>query len=98
LVESSKGIHLQNKLRGRFREGTFFASILHNPKQFKNFRVKDGLVKLHLCILEICICECSAREIMIAHAHSLLAHLGPHKTASLLRDHVWWKTMLSSDV
>ncbi|KAJ2971427.1 hypothetical protein NUW54_g12510 [Trametes sanguinea] len=99
-VESSEGIHLQEELRNRYGEDPFFASILQNPKQFKNFRVEGGLIMLvernqeRLCIPDVRINERSAREIVIAHAHSLLAHLGPHKTASLLRDHVWWKTLL----
>ncbi|OSC99263.1 hypothetical protein PYCCODRAFT_1373439, partial [Trametes coccinea BRFM310] len=97
-VESSEGIHLQEELRHRYGEDSFFASILQNPAQFKNFRIEKGLVMLvehnqeRLCIPDIRINERSARELVIAHAHSLLAHLGPHKTASLLRDHVWWKT------
>ena len=37
----------------------------------------------------------SAHEIIISEAHSLLAHLGTSKTASYLRDHVWWKSMVA---
>ena len=38
---------------------------------------------------------CSAREIIISEAHSMLAHLGAHKTLDYLQDHVWWKDMVS---
>lgn len=37
----------------------------------------------------------SAREIVISEAHSMLAHLGANKTLDYLRDHVWWKDMVS---
>ena len=34
-------------------------------------------------------------EIIISEAHSVLAHLGANKTLNYLRDHVWWKEMIS---
>ena len=34
-------------------------------------------------------------EMIISEAHSLLAHLGVNKTLNYLRDHVWWKSMMS---
>lgn len=95
LAASHDDIHLQEEIRDRYEEDPFFGDILTNPKRYKNFRVENGLVTLletgHelLCIPDIRINGCSAREIVISHAHSLLAHLGPHKTSSLLRDHVW---------
>ncbi|EJC97404.1 ribonuclease H-like protein, partial [Fomitiporia mediterranea MF3/22] len=36
----------------------------------------------------------NAREIVIEHAHSILAHLGLQKTLSYLREQVWWKDMI----
>ena len=35
----------------------------------------------------------SIQEIVILHAHSILAHLGSQKTIAHLRDQVWWKDM-----
>ena len=100
-ISSSKdGIHLQNEIRGRYGEDPFFGEILTKPKQFRNFTVEDGLVTLRdndrilLCVPNIIVSGRNVREIIISHAHSLLAHLGPHKTSSLLREHVWWKTLL----
>ncbi|KAH9889545.1 hypothetical protein C8Q73DRAFT_627204, partial [Cubamyces lactineus] len=65
----------------------------------KNFRaLPDGLIFLHgcgwdvLCLPDILHSGCSIRELIIHHAHTLLAHLGPYKVLSLLRNHVWWKT------
>lgn len=37
----------------------------------------------------------NVHEIVIAEAHSLLAHLGASKTLAYLRDNVWWKDMTS---
>src|SRR5262245_58477619 len=48
-----------------------------------------------LCVPRVTIEGRSTQEIMIAHAHSLLAHLGSSKTLAYLRDYVWWKTMVA---
>ena len=49
-----------------------------------------------LCIpSKILINERSVRELVISEAHSMLAHLGANKTLDYLRDHVWWKDMVS---
>ncbi|RPD70278.1 hypothetical protein L226DRAFT_444783, partial [Lentinus tigrinus ALCF2SS1-7] len=98
LSESTEGLDLVAVLKGRYGEDQFFAQILENPKHFKNFDLKEGLVfirdanKCLLCVPKILINGRSAREIVIRHAHSILAHLGTHRTLCLLRDHVWWKS------
>ncbi|EJF57297.1 hypothetical protein DICSQDRAFT_69665, partial [Dichomitus squalens LYAD-421 SS1] len=98
IAGSQDGIHLEGALHNRYAEDAFFAPIIQNPHQYKNFHVSNGLVFLRergrelLCIPRVIVNGRSAREIVISHAHSLLAHLGPRKTADLLRDHVWWKT------
>ncbi|EJF61678.1 hypothetical protein DICSQDRAFT_18125, partial [Dichomitus squalens LYAD-421 SS1] len=98
IAGSQDGIHLEGALHNRYAEDVFFAPIIQNPHQYKNFYVSNGLVFLRergrelLCIPRVIVNGRSTREIVISHAHSLLAHLGPRKTADLLRDHVWWKT------
>ncbi|TBU23041.1 hypothetical protein BD311DRAFT_674771, partial [Dichomitus squalens] len=98
LSENTEGIDLLRELKGRYGKDKFYGLILEGPKQYKNFLVKDGLVfirdnqKTLLCIPDVRIQGRSAREIVIKHAHSLLAHLGTHRTLTLLRDHLWWKT------
>lgn len=98
--ESSDGIDLTLALKGQYEGDPFFKTILEAPKNYRNFRVEGGLVflqereKVLLCIPDIRVEGRSAREIVIAHAHSLLAHLGSYKTLCLLRDHVWWKTLV----
>ena len=99
LSECVDGIDLLRQLEGRYGEDEFFRRILEKPRDFKNFRVEGGLVYLKqsgrefLCIPDITHLDRSVREIVISHAHSLLAHLGAFKTLSLLRDHFWWKSM-----
>ncbi|KAI0328359.1 hypothetical protein GY45DRAFT_1224631, partial [Cubamyces sp. BRFM 1775] len=98
IADQAGGLHLEKEIRERYKEDPFYQDILTNPKHHKNFDVRDGLVLLKdrgrelLCVPNVLLNGRNVREIVIAHAHSLLAHLGPHKTLDLLRDHVWWKT------
>jgi transposase InsO family protein/Tfp pilus assembly protein PilV len=50
-----------------------------------------------LCIPDILENGRRVREIVIDHAHTLLAHLGARKTATLLKEYVWWPR-LTTDV
>ena len=101
LSEDTNGINLIEEIKGRFAEDQLFKKVLDDPKAFRNFTVKDGLIYLKeqekelLCIPKVMISERSAREIIISEAHSMLAHLGPSKTLNYLRDHVWWKEMVT---
>ncbi|EIN06213.1 DNA/RNA polymerase, partial [Punctularia strigosozonata HHB-11173 SS5] len=54
----------------------------------------DEVDTMLLCIPNCLINGRSAREIVIARAHSMLAHLGPSKTVAYLRESVWWKSMV----
>ncbi|KAI0370442.1 hypothetical protein BV20DRAFT_904669, partial [Pilatotrama ljubarskyi] len=98
LSENTDGIDLLKALQGRYTEDLFYHWILEAPKQFKNFVCRDGLVHLRendrelLCIPYIRIGMQSVHEIVILHAHSLLAHRGAFKTLNLLHDHFWWKS------
>lgn len=88
-------------LKHRYNEDDFFKLILEQPSHYKNFYVENGLVfrregvRYLLCIPKILINGRSAREIVIEHAHSILAHLGARKTLLYLRDQVWWKNMIN---
>ncbi|KIL61394.1 hypothetical protein M378DRAFT_82677, partial [Amanita muscaria Koide BX008] len=82
--------------RDRYKKDNFFAKIVGQPETFNDFRVHDGLIYKRsgdvevLCVPDIMLGERRAREIIISHAHSLLAHLGYKKTLQLLREEVWW--------
>ncbi|KAI9070207.1 hypothetical protein FKP32DRAFT_1539582, partial [Trametes sanguinea] len=97
IASADGGIHLETVIKGRYDEDPFFRPILANPRQYKNFEVKDEMIYLRdqgrelICVPRILVNGRSVREIAIAHAHSLLAHLGATKTMNLLRDHLWWK-------
>ena len=101
LADNTEGTNLLHVLQGRYGEDKFYDVIVANPKHYKNFLIKDGLVFLRdskgtlLCIPDVSVDGRSVRELVIRHAHSLLAHLGAHRTLSLLRDHMWWKSMVS---
>ncbi|KAJ2914251.1 hypothetical protein MD484_g6182, partial [Candolleomyces efflorescens] len=101
MLESTNGISLLEELRGKYQDDTTFSPIIDNPSQFRNFDIIDGLVYLKkdgkrlLCIPKVKIKGRNAREIVIDEAHSLLAHLGYNKTVGYLREHVWWKDLIS---
>lgn len=103
IAEGKPGFEFPQCLKGRYVEDKFFELIVQRPDEFKNFEVKDDLVFIKtegrklLCIPRVLIEGRSAQEIIISHAHSILAHLGTYKTITYLRDHVWWRD-LNSDV
>ena len=99
--QSLQGINLPAELHGKYKLDPAFQPIIDKPKDFRNFEVNEQLIYLKkqdqkvLCIPKIEIQGHSAREIVISEAHSMLAHLGAGKTLDYLRDHVWWKDMVS---
>lgn len=92
-------VDIFNRLVGRYSEDPFFKIIIEKPSEYKNFELSNGLVYLRekdkrlLCIPDIMVGERRIREMLISHAHSILAHLGPRKTIIYLRDNVWWKRL-----
>ena len=47
-LENNAGIDLLKELKGHYQEDPIFQSVLDKPKEFRNFKVKDGLVYLKL--------------------------------------------------
>jgi hypothetical protein len=98
------GLDLLAVLKDKYGQDTFFKTILDKLKDYRNFEVDNGLVYVKLqdrkllCIPKIIVDGRNVREIVIAEAHSLLAHLGVAKTLAYLRDHVWWKQMAADTV
>ena len=101
VLGSDAGIDLLKELKGHYQDDPMFRSILDKPKDFRNFEVKDDLIYLKmnghnlLCIPKTTINGRNVYEIIISEAHSMLAHLGASKTVNYLRDHVWWKDLVS---
>jgi hypothetical protein len=101
ILQNDAGIDLLNNLKGHYKNDPFFKSIMEKPKEFRNFEVKDELIYLKmdgknlLCIPKLMIDGRNVHEIIISEAHSTLAHLGANKTLNYLRDHVWWKEMVT---
>ncbi|TFK78875.1 hypothetical protein K466DRAFT_506587, partial [Polyporus arcularius HHB13444] len=93
---SELGLALPGDLRGRYVEDPYFRKIVRSPAEFPHFEYRDGLLYqrdhavYRLCIPDILIGTRRLREILLKHAHSVLAHLGPRKTLEYLRSEVWW--------
>ncbi|PFH44961.1 hypothetical protein AMATHDRAFT_121203, partial [Amanita thiersii Skay4041] len=79
-----------------YDEDEFFRKVLGGRETYLDFKEKDRLVYKRmgdsdvLCIPNVLIGKRSVREMIIDHAHSLLAHLGHKKTLQLLREETWW--------
>jgi hypothetical protein len=101
ISQSEQGLDLEEELRNKYSQDSFFKNITEKPQQFRNFLATNGLIYLWsqgrklLCIPKVIIKGNSAREIVISEVHSLLAHLGTNKTLAYLRDQVWWKDIAS---
>jgi hypothetical protein len=100
ISEVTPNLDLPKDLINRYSEDPFFKLVVNKPDDYKNFQVEDGLIfirdseKRILCIPDILVGPRRLREIIISHAHSILAHLGPRKTLHYLRDNTWWKDMV----
>lgn len=88
------------KIKGQYHKDPFNRRILESPRKFKNFEAsKDRYICLKMCDWKVlCIPNIQEGErrlhkVIIDQAHSLLVHLGPKKTLTYLREHVWWETM-----
>jgi hypothetical protein len=99
-VSSDLGVSFPECLKDRYPEDPFFKPIIDNPSEFTNFRVRDGFVFFTsedvetLAIPDVKTDGQGVRELLIRQGHTILAHLGAEKTATYLRDQVWWKSMV----
>ncbi|KAJ3561610.1 hypothetical protein NP233_g10090 [Leucocoprinus birnbaumii] len=77
-----------------------FKDVLANPKHYRNFVVKEGLLYLKdkgaelLCVPDTRVQGRSIREVIISEVHSMLNHFNSRKTLIVLRDTFWWKDMV----
>ncbi|QRV77164.1 Pol polyprotein/retrotransposon [Ceratobasidium sp. AG-Ba] len=91
---------LPDSLKDRYLEDPTLKHIATETSQYRNFELRDGTLYLRrddvllLCIPDVKIGNRSVREVIITHAHSILAHLGAKKTLAWLRTQVWWKTIV----
>ncbi|KAG2043685.1 hypothetical protein BDR03DRAFT_852140 [Suillus americanus] len=85
---------LMSDIRHQYHLDLFFKNMLDSPRAFKNFEVKEGIIRIKLNdrtvtrIPDIKVEDQRLHEIVISQLHSLLAHLGARKTLTYLRDHV----------
>lgn len=95
-MASELGMRLPGDICGRYVEDLFFRCIMRALNEFQHFDYIDGLLYKKdgtaylLCIPDVLVGSRQLREVLICHAHSLLAYLGTRKTAEYLRGEVWW--------
>ena len=83
-----------SRIKGQYEPDSFFKLILDDPDHYCNLDEQDGYIRLHskertvLCIPNILIEGRSVGEHLIEQAHSVLAHLGMHKTLAYLHNHL----------
>ncbi|QRV96035.1 Pol polyprotein/retrotransposon [Ceratobasidium sp. AG-Ba] len=100
LTECVTEFKLPDSLRGRYKEDPSMSYIFSDRDQYRNFEVIEETLYLRrddnllLCVPDVKVGDRSVREIIITHAHSILAHLGAKKTLMWLRTQVWWKSMV----
>ncbi|PVF91199.1 hypothetical protein CPB86DRAFT_670524, partial [Serendipita vermifera] len=75
-------IQLPDCMKGRYENDPIFGPIVKDPSAFKHYLYEGDLLylkddgRLLLCIPDIKVGNRNLREIIISHAHSILAHLG----------------------
>jgi len=101
ITETLAEIQLPAYFKGKYVQDSFFSKIIENPGNFRNFELEQELLSLRtdgkvvLCVPDTKFGSRSVREIIISHAHSLLAHLGFGKTLTYIREFFWWPGMVA---
>ncbi|KEP45351.1 putative ribonuclease H-like protein, partial [Rhizoctonia solani 123E] len=76
-----------------------FSPIIERLDAFPNYKLVDGLLymkdndEVTLCVPNCSKDQYNVRKLLIAQAHSMLAHLGFRKTYGYMRESLWWKNM-----
>ena len=99
-VSSNLGIAFPECIRGRYEDDPFFQPIIKNPIEFTNFKLENVLIYFvsggveAVAMPNVKVEDTGIRELLIRQGHSILAHLSAEKTATYLREQIWWKTMV----
>lgn len=86
-------------VKDNYQNDVFFDGVMEHPERFRNYVVKEGCLylddddKLLLCIPDVKVGGRRLREVVIAQAHSILAHLASNKTLQYIREQMWWPGM-----
>ncbi|KAG8699915.1 hypothetical protein FRC08_005038 [Ceratobasidium sp. 394] len=100
LTECITEFVMPESLAGRYKEDQSLRHIAEHISEHRNFELRDDVLYIRnhgeilLCVPDVKIGDRSVREVVITHAHSILAHLGAKKTLMWLRTQVWWKGMV----
>lgn len=87
-----------------YPEDPTFGKVLHDPKHFATFNIRDGLIYFSNRMGDAVLCvprghygKKSIVGVIIDHAHTTLGHFGQRKTNDYIHRWYWWPT-LSRDV
>lgn len=104
ITDAEPGFNIAKIIRNKYHQDSFFKDIIRRLTHFKDFKLEDGLIFLiagarkALGIPDVKVKLRRVREVIIMHAHSILAHLGAWKTLNYLKEDVWWPKMIDDVV
>src|SRR6266436_9603325 len=87
-------------MKSGYKLSQIHQEILENPRNFKNFSIKDGLITrlgeggtTQIVVLKGNYKRKSIQGIILENIHETLGHLGSKKMVEILCRHFWWKSM-----
>lgn len=92
-------INALDAVRKGYEKDSQVGKIFSDINEFPNYGLNNGLLYMHehgrtyLCVLDTNIGEYNLQTLLVSHAHSLLAHLGNHKTYAYTLLHMWWQNL-----
>ncbi|KZV59630.1 hypothetical protein PENSPDRAFT_595081, partial [Peniophora sp. CONT] len=86
-----------SELRGAYDKDPLFSKVKQNVKQFKNFSLDNDIVytknrngKAVICVPRAVKNKRKLTEKILDETHTLLGHLGTHRTSEYVRTLFWW--------
>src|SRR6266571_6237111 len=87
-------------IKSDYKSSWIYWEILENPRNFKDFSIKDGLITqlgeggtTQIVVPKGNYERKSIRGIILENIHEILGHLGSKKTVEILCRYFWWKLM-----
>jgi hypothetical protein len=86
-------------IRTSYADDEQFGKIIRDLKQYPNYELDEELLYMeehgrrYLCVPNAKTPDYNVRDLLISHAHSLVAHLGGRKTYAYMRESLWWRNM-----
>ncbi|KZV59624.1 hypothetical protein PENSPDRAFT_555581, partial [Peniophora sp. CONT] len=84
-------------IRTSYEKDPLFSKIKKNIGQFKNFSIEEDMIytknrvgKLVICVPRAVKSKRKLTERILSEVHTLLGHLGTHRTSEYVRTLYWW--------